>query len=414
MLILFGVNHKTSSIALREQFALSAERAKQLLTLLNNEQKTQEALVLSTCNRSEIYCKSRKPQQLITCLQNFYAVNDTDFQQSIYQYQEQAAVEHLLRVSAGLDSMALGEPQIFGQVKQAYQLAKEVGTVGRYLNPLFQKVFAFTKHIRTQTSIGANPISIAFAVIRLAQQLFSELSSKRVLLIGAGETTQLVARHLINHNIGHITIANRTLAKASILADSCRGQAITFNQIAENLPQVDIVISATSSEWPILGKGAVETALKLRKHKPMLLVDLAVPRDIEPEVGQLSDIYYYTVDDLQHIITKNVRLRQEAAQEAELLVKQKSLELIQTLRSIEASDIIRGYRDSMHDVRDKELEKAMQRLQKGYPTEYIINELARSLTNKLIHIPSTKLKQLMGQEQQDLLTLIKEAIPPKQ
>ena len=306
----------------------------------------------------------------------------------------------MICVASGLDSLVLGEPQIFGQIKSAYSVGREAGTVAAELNQAFQQAFAAAKRVRSETAIGQNPVSVAYASVSLAEQIFADLTSAHALLIGAGDTIELVARHLQEKNIGQITVANRTLTRAQELAQDFSAEAILLADIPEFLHQADIVISSTASQLPVLGKGAVESALKKRLHKPLFMVDIAVPRDIEPEVEELTDVYLYTVDDLEEVIQDNLRARQTAADKAQSIVDQEVENWSTKQRSLAVVDTIKAFRDSAESIRDQEVEKALQALQRGQDSTKVINTLARNLTNKLLHKPTTKLKQA-GEEGRD-------------
>ncbi len=296
-----GINHKTASVDVRERVAFSPDQLVDALQQLREETSSQEVAILSTCNRTEIYCTQDQaaPAQLIDWVARYHGLEPEAVAACSYTHQEAGAVSHMMRVAAGLDSMVLGEPQILGQMKDAWEYARTAGTLGPRLDRLFQSTFNTAKQVRTDTAIGANPVSVAFAAVSLARQIFSDLSRSTALLIGAGETIALVARHLNEQGVSKLIVANRTLERAEVVSGPLGGRAITLNQIPEVLHECEIVISSTASPLPILGKGAVERALKVRRHNPMFMVDIAVPRDIEPEVGKLADVYLYSVDDLQ-------------------------------------------------------------------------------------------------------------------
>jgi len=311
-------------------------------------------------------------------------------------------------VASGLDSMVLGETQILGQLKSAYDVAREAGTLGSNLNRLFEGTFAVAKQVRTDTAIGENPISVASAAVTLSQHIFSDLSQVNALMIGAGRTIELVVQHLRQAGVNNIAVANRTLVRALELKEKYGVTEVLFSDIPEQLEKSDIVVSSTASQLPILGKGAVERALKARKHKPIFMVDLAVPRDIEAEVAELDDIYLYTVDDLAQVIDDNMKDRQDAAREAEKIIdrgvesyeeKQKTLGIVSTLRN---------FRQKAEQIRDTELEKAVKSLEKGEVPEKVLANLARLLTNKLIHAPSVQMKKASVDGRSELIQLAEE------
>lgn len=406
----FGINHKTAAVDLRERVAFAPEQLAEAMQRLRDETMTQEVAILSTCNRTEIYCSQEHPdaEKLLAWFAAFHDLTVEELRHCSYLHSDAGAVTHMMRVAAGLDSMVLGEPQILGQMKDAWQVARTAGTLGPSLDRLFQSTFNTAKQVRTDTAIGENPVSVAFAAVSLSRQIFSDLKRSTALLIGAGETISLVARHLFEQGVGRIIVANRTLERAQLLSEPLGGQAILLNQIPDFLSQCDIVISSTASPLPILGKGAVERALKLRRHKPIFMVDIAVPRDIEPEVGGLADVYLYTVDDLQEVIEDNLRSRQDAAEAAERLIDLGVNEFMQRLRALAAVDVLRRYRLKAESLRDQELAKAQARLDRGADAPVVLAEMARALTNKLLHDPSVQLKQMSAEGRAEALALAQE------
>lgn len=321
----------------------------------------------------------------------------------IYAFADRAAVQHILRVASGLDSLVLGEPQILGQIKDAYTWANDAGAIGQQLNRLFQHTFSVAKQIRTDTAIGSNPVSVAFAAVSLAKQIFTNLEEHTALLIGAGETIELVARHLAEHGIRHIIVANRTIERAQLLAGQFNGEAITLAEMPDRLVEADIVISSTASQLPILGKGAVERALKQRKHRPIFMVDIAVPRDIEPEVGNLRDVYLYTVDDLHEVIEENLQSREAAAEEAEEIIDVQVEQFMGWLQSLDAVDTIRAYRTQADHIREAATRQAERQLAAGRDPQKVINDLSRILTNKLIHEPTVQMNRAAFEGRKTLL-----------
>ena len=407
-----GINHKTASVAVRERVAFGPEQLVEALQQLCRVTPCREAAILSTCNRSELYLALDEAQAeaILAWLAGYHGLNLDELRACAYIHQDNEAVRHMMRVACGLDSMILGEPQILGQMKDAYASAREAGTLGPLLGRLFQATFSTAKTVRTDTRIGENPVSVAFAAVSLAKQIFSELPRSQALLIGAGETITLVARHLHEQGIKRIVVANRTLERASQLAEEVGGQAVLLADIPEQLVNSDIVISSTASPLPILGKGAVERALKKRKHRPVFMVDIAVPRDIEPEVGELDDVYLYTVDDLHEVIAENLRSRQGAARAAEELVLTGVDEFMARLRERDSVDLLRGYRQRAEQLRDEELAKALRQLGNGIPAEEVLAQLARGLTNKLLHAPSVQLKKFSAAGRHDALAVAQELL----
>jgi glutamyl-tRNA reductase len=389
-----GVNHKTAPIGLRERLTFGPDILPEALAALVAHDEVSEAVILSTCNRTEIYCVSRGDMDsLADWLGHFHGIATSTLQPHLYRHRNDEAINHLLRVAGGLDSMVLGEPQILGQVKSAFASAQEASTIRKVLGRLFQHCFAVAKQIRTDTAIGSSPVSVAFAAVSLARQIFSDLSQQTALLIGAGETIELAARHLSQNGIGRILVANRTLERAHNLAMEFDGFALALTEMPNHLAEADIIISSTASPLPVLGKGAVESALKKRKHRPMFMVDIAVPRDIEAEVSDLADVYLYSVDDLQEVIQENLRSRQEAAEQAQEIIELQTREFAGWLRSLEAVDVILDYRSQAEQMRDSVLRRALRMLDNDKPADEALRFLAHTLTNKLLHVPSSNLRQ---------------------
>ncbi|ABZ77759.1 glutamyl-tRNA reductase [Shewanella halifaxensis HAW-EB4] len=390
-LVAIGINHKTATVDLREKVAFAPDRIHDAMKSLASCTQSGEAVIISTCNRTELYCNNSEAADVVAWLEDYHQLSHEDVEPCLYQYKGQEAVKHLMRVSAGLDSLILGEPQILGQVKQSFVKAKEAGTVAATMDRMFQNTFSVAKKIRTETEIGAAAVSVAFAAVSMAKHIFSSLSTTQVLLVGAGETIELVARHLKDNGVKAMVVANRTISRAEAMCDEFGATAITLEQIPDFLPKADIVISSTASPLPILGKGMVEKALKQRRHQPMLLVDIAVPRDIEAEVADLDDAFLYTVDDLQSIIEQNMASRREAAEQAELIAEDQAYQFMEWIRSLESVDSIREYRTQSMAIKDELVERAVNKLAQGGNSEQVLLELANKLTNKLIHAPTQAL-----------------------
>jgi len=319
-------------------------------------------------------------------------------------------VSHLMRVASGLDSLVLGEPQILGQVKKAFSDSQRGHSLSSELERMFQKSFSVAKRVRTETDIGASAVSVAFAACTLARQIFESLSTVNVLLVGAGETIELVARHLREHNVKKLMIANRTRERAQVLADEVNAEVIALADIDARLAEADIIISSTASPLPIIGKGMVERALKARRNQPMLLVDIAVPRDVEPEVGKLPNAYLYSVDDLQNIIEKNMAQRKAAAVQAETIVVQESSEFMSWLRAQSAVSTIREYRSQAEQVRSELEERALAALQQGADPQQVMRDLAHKLTNRLIHAPTKSLQQAARDGDGERLQILRDSL----
>jgi glutamyl-tRNA reductase len=411
-LFVLGVNHKTASLSLRERVAFGPERIDDALAALTSVPGVREGVILSTCNRTELYCAvdSGASEEVALWLSHFQHLAEDELQPALYQLQDGEAVRHLMRVAAGLDSLVLGEPQILGQVKQALDTASKQGAVKGLLNRLFQRTFGVAKRVRTETEIGAYGVSVAYVAVTLARQIFGDLSQVKVLLIGAGETIELVGQHLHGHSVSQMTVANRTLLRAQAIAGDWQADVITLNEIPQVLPDVDLVISSTASPLPILGKGLVERALKQRRNKPMLLIDIAVPRDIEEEVGELPDAYLYTVDDLQNIVAENQRHREQAARQAEQIVQDEREQFMNWFRSLSAQNHVRLYRQQADEIRQEQLAQALRKLEQGDDAAAVLSELSERLTNKLIHAPTEALRQAGEAEDKSSLLLLSQAL----
>ena len=406
MLLTLGLNHNTAPIDIREKLAFSPDRLSHSLQSLNKLASIEEAAILSTCNRTEIYCDTTTQQadELITWLAAHHQLDENNIRNYLYSHTEHHSIKHMSRVACGLDSMVLGEPQILGQMKTAYQQAAEAGTLGKYLGRLFQHTFQVAKKVRTDTAIGSSPVSVAFAGVKLAQQIFGDLQDQTALLIGAGETIELSAQHLKEQGIGRLIVANRTLEKAHTIASQGNGYAIEIKDIPEHLSEADIIISSTASSLPILGKGSVETAIAKRKHKPMFMMDLAVPHDIEKEVGSLSDVYLYCVDDLKSIVDVGLQSRREAAEQAEDIIDIQVSHFQTWIRAQDASKTIYQLRTQSDKTREEVLQKAINSLNNGQPAEHVLQRLASDLTNKILHAPSSTLKQAASEGNNELLS----------
>ncbi len=409
-LLAVGINYNTAPVAIRERLAFPADILDNTLKNLWNVKEISEAAILSTCNRTEFYYQAETDDQtpLVGWIADTKKIKPVEFAPYLYSYKDSQSIRHMFRVACGLDSMILGEPQILGQMKTAYHAANQAGTLGRNLSKLFQHTFSAAKKVRTDTAIGSSPVSVAFAAVQLAQQIFDKLSEQTALLIGAGETIELTARHLYQHGIGRIIIANRTYDKAHALATQFNGSAIALSELPNHLAEADIVVSSTASQLPILGKGRVESAIKKRKHKPMFMVDLAVPRDIEAEVEQLSDVYLYTVDDLQNTVNQNMDSRRRAAEQAEEIIDTQVEHFLAWLRSQGAQETIRDYRNQADLIREEALQKALAQLNNGAAADEVLQRLAHTLTNKLIHTPCAQLRDAGANERHDLIAASRE------
>ena len=434
-LTVLGINHTTATVALRERVAFAPEQLVAALQAACRQTDLRELVVLSTCNRTELFYVSaaenavipavagrepdaagetdaaaRQLQQTLCWLAAYHQLESEAIRGSCYHFSAGAALEHMIRVASGIDSMVLGEPQILGQMKSAYAVAVEAGTVGAELGRVFPQVFALAKRVRTDTAIGENPVSVAYAAAALAGRIFDELTATRALLVGAGETIDLVARHLAQAGVGQIVVANRTLGRAHELAQRFAAEAVLLADIPSQLVNADIVISATGSQLPILGKGAVEHALRQRKHRPLLLIDLAVPRDIELQVGDLKDVYLYSIDDLRGVIAENLRGRRHEVRKADGIIAAGVRAVQGELRARAAVDTVKELRSRAEQLRDAEIEKALKALARGEAPPQVLAALARSLTNKLIHSPSIALKRVSAEEQPEVVRIARELL----
>ncbi|WP_024850399.1 glutamyl-tRNA reductase [Hydrogenovibrio kuenenii] len=395
-LFVLGVNHKTAPVDVREKVSFSPEQVQHALAELKEKCPSDEYMILSTCNRTEIYCnlKTLESNTIEQWLHDYFELTPNSLTNYLYQKSDLDAIKHIMRVSSGLNSLILGEPQIFGQIKDAYTLAQKSDSIHQRMDALFQHIFKTVKQVRTDTAIGSSPVSVAFSAVALSKQFFGDLSEQTALLLGAGETIELVARHLKEHNIGKLIIANRTIAKAHQITETLGGYAIGLNEIEDHLHEADIIISSTASPTPLLQKDDIKAALKARRHKPIFIVDIAVPRDIAPDVGQLDNAYLYTVDDLTAIIEENKQSRKDASLEAEEIVSTQAENfMMQYHASLQASPIIQDYRKHAYELKELALEDALQQLQKGEKPEQVIKKLANQLTNKILHTPTANIHQ---------------------
>ena len=406
-----GVNHTTAPIAIRENIAFSDANLRHALSDLTANNATyiaSEAAILSTCNRTEIYVQSNSPEFIVNWLADYHRLDLNKVQPYTYTLTNQDAVKHAFRVASGLDSMVLGEPQILGQFKQSVKIAQDAGTLGTLLHKLFQRTFEVAKEVRTNTDIGGSSISMAAAAVKLAQRIFGDISQQKVLFIGAGEMIELCADHFAAQRPKSMLVANRTLERGNNLAEKINGEAILLNDLPARFAEFDIVITSTASQLPIVGLGMVERAVKIRRHRPMFMVDLAVPRDIEPEVAQLDDVFLYTVDDLAQVVSEGMVNRKEAAINAEMIVQARVDSFMQWLAKRDAVPTIKALRDQAEAMRQTELEKALKLIQKGEKAEIVLEALSNALTNKFLHAPSHALNQAHGDEHAKLENILKQ------
>lgn len=392
-LLVLGINHATAPVAVRERVAFAQDALPAALHALKALPQVHEVALLSTCNRTELYAAADEGAD--AALADWLATHPGDaagLHAYLYRHADREAARHLFRVASGLDSLVLGEPQILGQVKQAWATARGAGTLGNRLDRLFQHAFTTAKRTRTETRIGASPVSVASTAVRLLQDSFARPSDATVLLIGAGETIELAARHLVQAKVARLLVANRTLAHAQELAGRHGGYALPLADLERHLSEADVVLSATASRDPVIGRAQVERALERRRHRPMLLLDLAVPRDIEPTVAALPDAYLYTVDDLQRSVEDNRRTRREAADEAEAIIELQVARYAEHTAAGLRSGALRRLRDHGESARAHALAKARAQLAAGASPEQALDLLAHTLTNRLLHAPTVALR----------------------
>ncbi len=408
-LTVLGINHHTAPVEIRGQVAFTAEQLDRALAELHALAGVHEAAILSTCNRTELYCarEDDAPGELSDWLCRFHQLDSELLQPHLYSYRQEEAVRHVLRVAAGLDSMILGEPQILGQMKASYQQALKSGSIDTLVSRLYQHTFSVAKQVRTDTAIGASPVSVAFAAVSLARQIFGDLGKHCALLIGAGDTIELTARHLHERGIGKLIVANRTIGRAHELAAQFDGYGIGLDEIPAHIAEADIVIASTGSHETLLDKNMVQTALKKRKHRPVLMIDIAVPPDIDADVAELDDVYLYTVDDLKLVIEEGQRSRQEAAQQAEEIIDTQVEHFMSWVRSLDAVPTLCAYREHAEQLGEAELERARRQLENGVAVEEVVESLTRNLVRKLTHEPTVNLRSAIAEGNTGLLEAVR-------
>jgi glutamyl-tRNA reductase len=404
-LFALGLNHNTAPLAVRERVVFHVERIREALGEIKRHLAS-EAAILSTCNRTELYLAAEKPAAVAQWLAQYHRLEPSELQRYLYTLPREQAVRHAFRVASGLDSMVLGEPQILGQMKEAARTAESAGTLGTVLHKLFQRTFAVAKEVRSTTSVGAASVSMAAAAVKLAARIFPSLKDQKVLFIGAGEMIELCATHFAAQGPTRLTVANRTLERAEKLAHRFNGHAIELKALADQLHEYDIVVSSTASSLPILGKGLVERALRARRHRPMFMVDLAVPRDIEQEAGELDDVFLYTVDDLAQIVSDNRDARRSAVEQAEAIIETQVGQFMHWMQARESVPLIRALREQGEQARLEELERALRHLRRGDDAGAVLEALSHGLTNKLMHAPTQALSESRGEEQRLLAGII--------
>jgi glutamyl-tRNA reductase len=400
-----GLNHTTAPVEVRERVAFSPDVLGDALRDLVGARKVKEAAILSTCNRTEVYFHGEGPEPVTDWLAGFHNLPQSALHPYVYTLPQDRAVTHAFRVASGLDSMVLGEPQILGQMKHAVRTAQAAGSLGLVLNRLFQRTFAVAKDVRTQTDIGSASISMAAAAVKLAERIFPSIADQRLLLIGAGEMIELASAHFAAKSPKSITVANRTFERGSQLAARLGAEAITLNELPDRLAQFDIIVTCTASSLPILGKGTLERVVKQRKHAPVFIVDLAVPRDVEPEAADLDDVFLYSVDDLSEIVKDNLQVRRESVVQAEQMIADQTVHFLRWLEGrtiVPTIAALHGHHDNLRSV---ELERARRMLAAGESPEKVLEALARGLTNKFLHAPLSALNGAGEAERAELIAL---------
>ncbi|MBT8549206.1 glutamyl-tRNA reductase [Polynucleobacter paneuropaeus] len=423
-LLTLGINHHTAPVAIREKVAFDPEFLQEALHNLRqhlvgaNQAGLPEATILSTCNRTEVYCAANDSnatnllhEATFDWLAKTQRLAPSSLKPHIYSLPQSEAVRHTFRVACGLDSMVIGETQILGQMKDAVRTASDAGVLGTYLNQLFQKTFSVAKEVRGSTEIGAHSISMAAAAVRLSERIFESIQDQRVLFIGAGEMINLCATHFVAHKPKNVAIANRTIERGEELAGSIANQNIEaesfkLSELPQRLHEFDIVVSSTASSLPIIGLGLVESALKHRRHKPMVMIDLAVPRDFEPEIARLNDVYLYTVDDLGMMIQTGASLRQAAVSQAEAIIEDRVGNFMHWMQGRNAVPIIQDIQQQGEQLRQLELERAMKRLMRGDDPQEVLQAMAQGLTNKFLHGSLNALQHSNGAERDALIKLL--------
>ena len=395
-LFALGINHRTAPLTVRERVVFHPEELRRVLADLVGGAQAHEAAILSTCNRTELYCQAESPQAIGQWMAADRRVAYRDIEPYMYVHSEGEAVRHAFRVASGLDSMVIGEPQILGQMKDAVRAAREERTLGVILDKLFQHAFAVAKDVRSTTAIGANVVSMAAATARLAERVFERIADRQVLFIGAGEMIELCAAHFAARQPRRIVVANRTLDRGRSLANRFGATAVRLEELAGRLQEFDIIVTCTASQLPILGLGIVERALKLRGREPIFIADLAVPRDVEAEVGELDKVHLYTVDDLAQIVEEGKESRQAAVTDAEAIVRTHADGFLQWLEMRANVPTIRALRDSAERMRRRELERALKSLARGDDPAMVLDGLSQRLTNKLLHEPTQALHRTGG------------------
>lgn len=413
--LVIGINHRTAPVEIREKVVFAGDELGAALRELASVAGVREALIVSTCNRTELYCLSDTSERaLLDWLAHWHdlATHHLNISDSVYRLHEAAAIKHVFAVASGLDSLVLGEPQILGQLKDAYRAALDEGTTGPYLNRLMQTAFSVAKRVRTSTRIGANAVSVASAAVSLARTVFEKFENHSALLVGAGETIALAARHLHAHGLRRIVVANRNIERAQQLATEFGGSAINLDALDVHLPDADIVITSTASPTPVVTYDAVRAAIRSRKRKPIFMVDIAVPRDIEARVATLDDVYLFTIDDLQNVVNENLQSRREAARGADEILDAEIAGFLQQLKALDVAPTIRRLRAEAETLRSQSAARARRMLAAGRDPMDVVEFLATTLTNRLMHLPSHQLRQAAERDDAELIRAVQALFGP--
>jgi glutamyl-tRNA reductase len=405
-LFAFGMNHHTAPLAVREQVTFHADNMDAALRDLVAHESVREAAIISTCNRTEIYCSTPGPVRAIDWLARFHHLKAQALEPFLYMLPRERAVAHAFRVASGLDSMVLGEPQILGQMKEAVKSAEQAGTLGTVLHRLFQSTFSVAKEVRTQTDIGARSVSMAAAAVKVAERIYPSIAGQRILFVGAGEMIELCATHFAARQPREMMFANRSIERGAMLASRFPGKVITLNELPEQVALHDIVVTCTASTLPIFGKGMIERAVKARRHRPILMIDLAVPRDVEAEVAALDDVFLYDMDDLGKIVQEGLDTRHAAVAQAEAIIDTNVHVFMHWLENREVVPTIRALRDQAERMRRHELERAARMLAKGDDPAVVLEHLSHSLTNKFLHAPTQALNGVESTERDALVAAL--------
>ncbi len=407
-LMVVGVNFQTATIDIRERVALDVQSGVEVAHWLVGEGFVTEALIISTCHRTEIYCEGPTHIDLFRIIMGRLGLPIEKIEPFSYKHLDLAAVMHLMRVATGLDSMIVGEVEILGQLKKAYTAFANAGTIGKYLGRLFQTAFAIAKDVRTQTGVGANPVSVAYVAARLLQHIFSDLAKVSVLLVGAGDLIRLIAQHLMAMGVQKISVANRTEANAARLALLFNAEYFGLEKIQDHLFEADIVITGCASVLPIISEKRVGCALRQRESRPMFIIDLGVPRNVEPEVGTLENVHLYCIDDLQKMVEKNKRFRRDASESAEIMIQIAASRFMDWLHAQDSFKTLCIFREKFEQIRDRLCQDALHRLHLGEAPDRVVKRLASDLTSRFLHEPTRRLREAGLDREEALLTLTRD------